>query len=197
MIGSHFFYEPFKRSLRGCALLHHELFCSGDCLQRYFQRTTTGTLRRQLFDIEGGVCQDCGLDCASLQEAIKFLPPAKREERIIVFAPKFTLHPNMMKALCSGPVMAGHLWHADHIVPVWQGGGECGLDNMRTLCVCCHADVTARQATERAASKARERDVAADGDGVGLRDQQDIQSQGEQTQTGSNCRGLDDSEEST
>ena len=30
------------------------------------------------------------------------------------------------------------LWDADHIVPVAQGGGECGLENMRTLCLKCH-----------------------------------------------------------
>jgi 5-methylcytosine-specific restriction endonuclease McrA len=29
-------------------------------------------------------------------------------------------------------------WDADHIVPVHQGGGECGLDNYRTLCYRCH-----------------------------------------------------------
>jgi 5-methylcytosine-specific restriction endonuclease McrA len=32
----------------------------------------------------------------------------------------------------------GSLWQADHIVPVAEGGGECGLDNLRTLCTPCH-----------------------------------------------------------
>jgi hypothetical protein len=32
---------------------------------------------------------------------------------------------------------------------VFGGGGECGLDNIRTLCVLCHADATARQAALR------------------------------------------------
>jgi 5-methylcytosine-specific restriction endonuclease McrA len=35
------------------------------------------------------------------------------------------------------------LWAADHIVPVVEGGGECGLENMRTLCIWCHQKVTA------------------------------------------------------
>ncbi len=35
------------------------------------------------------------------------------------------------------------LWDADHIVPVVEGGGECGLANMRTLCLKCHRAVTA------------------------------------------------------
>ena len=38
---------------------------------------------------------------------------------------------------------SGHLWQADHIVPVAEGGGECGLENYRTLCTACHKPVTA------------------------------------------------------
>ena len=36
------------------------------------------------------------------------------------------------------------VWDADHIVPVVEGGGECGLDNYRTLCLPCHRKVTAQ-----------------------------------------------------
>jgi 5-methylcytosine-specific restriction protein A len=34
------------------------------------------------------------------------------------------------------------LWDADHIVPVVEGGGECDLANIRTLCLVCHRRVT-------------------------------------------------------
>lgn len=34
-----------------------------------------------------------------------------------------------------------------------QGGGECGVDNLRTLCVLCHAEVTRVQTIERAAAR--------------------------------------------
>ena len=34
------------------------------------------------------------------------------------------------------------LWDADHILPVTEGGGECDLDNIRTLCLRCHRSVT-------------------------------------------------------
>jgi 5-methylcytosine-specific restriction endonuclease McrA len=30
------------------------------------------------------------------------------------------------------------VWDADHIVPVSEGGGLCGLEGMRTLCRKCH-----------------------------------------------------------
>ena len=30
------------------------------------------------------------------------------------------------------------LWQMDHILPVSEGGGSCGLENLRTLCIGCH-----------------------------------------------------------
>jgi 5-methylcytosine-specific restriction endonuclease McrA len=39
--------------------------------------------------------------------------------------------------------MRKSLWDADHILPVTEGGGECDLDNIRTLCLRCHRVVTA------------------------------------------------------
>ena len=36
------------------------------------------------------------------------------------------------------------LWDADHIVPVVEGGGECELENLRTLCLRCHRVETLR-----------------------------------------------------
>lgn len=47
-------------------------------------------------------------------------------------------------------------WEADHIVLVVEGGGQCGIENYRTLCVRCHRKVTrelrARLAEKRKAS---------------------------------------------
>jgi 5-methylcytosine-specific restriction enzyme A len=34
------------------------------------------------------------------------------------------------------------LWDADHILPVAEGGGECDLGNLRTLCLICHREQT-------------------------------------------------------
>jgi 5-methylcytosine-specific restriction protein A len=41
-------------------------------------------------------------------------------------------------------------WEADHIVPVVEGGGQCGLEGYRTLCLPCHRKVTAALARRRA-----------------------------------------------
>jgi len=39
-------------------------------------------------------------------------------------------------------------WHADHIFPVFRGGGACGLDNFQTLCVDCHKEKTRKDLSE-------------------------------------------------
>jgi 5-methylcytosine-specific restriction endonuclease McrA len=45
----------------------------------------------------------------------------------------------------------------DHRVPVVEGGGSCGLENLRTLCWACHrretAELAKRRARERRANK--------------------------------------------
>jgi 5-methylcytosine-specific restriction endonuclease McrA len=53
-------------------------------------------------------------------------------------------------ALC--PVVLGRTdaWEMDHIIPVVEGGGCCGLENLRLLCPPCHRGVTAELARRRA-----------------------------------------------
>lgn len=41
-------------------------------------------------------------------------------------------------------------WEADHIVPVVEGGGGCGPEGYRTLCLPCHRIETAKLAARRA-----------------------------------------------
>ena len=53
------------------------------------------------------------------------------------------------------------LWQADHIIPVAEGGGLCGLENMRTLCTFCHATVSNEQAA-RGAKRRRDAGAALD-----------------------------------
>jgi 5-methylcytosine-specific restriction endonuclease McrA len=44
-------------------------------------------------------------------------------------------------------------WDMDHLVPVIEGGGGCGLDNLRTLCIPCHRAETRALAARRAAAR--------------------------------------------
>ena len=51
---------------------------------------------------------------------------------------------------------SGH-WQADHIIPVAEGGGECGLENYRTLCTPCHKRETRALARRLAEQRRLER----------------------------------------
>jgi len=35
-------------------------------------------------------------------------------------------------------------WQADHIVPVFMGGGACDISNFQTLCLDCHKEKTSK-----------------------------------------------------
>ena len=60
--------------------------------------------------------------------------------------------------------IAADWWEADHITPVVEGGGECGPEGYRTLCVACHRHETSalarRLAEERRRRKVERRDQA-------------------------------------
>lgn len=60
------------------------------------------------------------------------------------------------KKACASISKSGTEWQADHIVPVVEGGGSCGLENLRTLCTSCHAEETRKLAGRRAAAKRAE-----------------------------------------
>ncbi|GAB5356345.1 hypothetical protein AAMO2058_000282600 [Amorphochlora amoebiformis] len=112
-------------------------FCSYKCRLDYQTRTNGSAVRRQLFELEHGRCSICKFDAHSFYLRIKVLPVSQRR-RLIEQNPYVKgLSTRRKEALVIGP-SEGQLWQADHINPVSEGGGECGLDNYRTLCTLCH-----------------------------------------------------------
>lgn len=53
------------------------------------------------------------------------------------------------KGVCAMCGQFGNGCEIDHIIPVIEGGGCCGLDNLRTLCLACHRRQTAGLAKRR------------------------------------------------
>ncbi|KAK8694990.1 hypothetical protein V6N13_072533 [Hibiscus sabdariffa] len=125
-----------------------DLFCNIGCYEEYRLRTSNRFLRQELFQLEHGICTNCQLDCHKLVKNLKPLSFERRREYINKVAPNIASQKSLVDKLVSDP-FEGNAWHADHIVPVYRGGGECRLENMRTLCVACHAVVTAEQCAER------------------------------------------------
>ncbi|OVA00749.1 SNF2-related [Macleaya cordata] len=146
---------PCKGKLSKTPEFFEDLFCNLACLQEYRIRTSRRSLREEVFNTEHGVCVVCNLDCHKLIQCIRPLRSvAGRREYVEKVAPKLASHKNLLDKLVNDPI-EGNAWHADHIIPVHRGGGECNLDNMRTLCVACHRDVTKAQGNERRLKRIR------------------------------------------
>jgi 5-methylcytosine-specific restriction endonuclease McrA len=109
-----------------------------------------------------GVCAKCGRDCAALWTKLDALihlvyssePATKRRGyRWWKLALRLGLSGGYSYCLRS-------LWDADHIVPVVEGGGGCGLDNLRTLCRPCHKEETRALARRRAEARRTAKEFA-------------------------------------
>ena len=55
------------------------------------------------------------------------------------------------------PADSRSAWQMDHATPVIEGGGMCGLEGLRTLCVPCHK----RETKELAGRRAQQRKEAS------------------------------------
>ncbi len=103
-------------------------FCSDWCVEEWKLRSNPGHMRERVFERDRGVCAVCGIDCVLELRRIKRLRGVSR----------------MRAASEWGMGSRKSLWDADHVVPVSEGGGECDLLNMRTLCLKCHRVHTAQ-----------------------------------------------------
>jgi 5-methylcytosine-specific restriction protein A len=104
-------------------------FCSDACVHEWRLRTDPGYLREKVFDRDRGVCARCCADTVALKRDMRKLDFAARR----LFLKTWGLKEGSRKSL----------WDADHVVPVAEGGGQCDLSNMRTLCLLCHRKATA------------------------------------------------------
>jgi 5-methylcytosine-specific restriction enzyme A len=104
-------------------------FCSDACVHEWKLRTDPGYLREKVLHRDAGVCAKCGIDTVSLRRDMRRLDFAARRKLL----KDWGLTERSRKSL----------WDADHIVPVAEGGGQCDLANMRTLCLKCHKEATA------------------------------------------------------
>ena len=135
-----------------------ELFCGGACRATYAGRRCRGSLRQQVARLDGASCAQCGLDAPSLCQQLAEAPPGQLREAILGrLAPAIAAEPRLAARLLEAPHVAGNAWHADHRTAVFEGGGECTVENMQVLCVACHKQKTRREASERAQRRRDER----------------------------------------
>lgn len=103
-------------------------FCSDDCVHEWRLRSNPGYLREQVLKRDRGICKSCRIDTLAARGILKRSRGASRQ-RLLNFwdLKRYT---------------GRSLWEADHIIPVIEGGGECDLSNLRTLCLRCHRMAT-------------------------------------------------------
>jgi 5-methylcytosine-specific restriction endonuclease McrA len=114
-------------------------FCGDACVETWKLKTDPSFLRSRVWKRDKGRCTQCGLKCKDLEKGLALLRDVLgRQGRSKIYG-------EIRKAL---RIQSRHtLWDADHIRAVVDGGGECGLDNMQTLCLWCHRDKTATMRT--------------------------------------------------
>lgn len=105
--------------------------CSKECVHELNLRINGRYLRDCVYKRDKGICKICNIDTkktaalirlASGDEKIKLLKEYSISTKRKIWIQKY----------------GGGLWDADHIIPVKEGGGLCGLENIRTLCIKCH-----------------------------------------------------------
>ncbi len=145
-------------------------YCSQECategrLRRGGMYSST-RIRSQLFSLESGICQLCHVDANGRFSSLRFLFPNTKHLHslnflfvIALFLRMSALQPPerlnaLMNANWTLPKSSkalqnllqnpkeGDFWQADHIKAVAEGGGSCGLENLRTLCTPCHQHET-------------------------------------------------------
>jgi len=109
--------------------------CSPECVHELSLRINGRYLRNCVYERDKGVCAICKIDTKITAKQARELTGQDLDE----FLKKYGIS---KKRKLWVKKHGGGLWDADHIIPVKDGGGMCGLDNIRTLCIMCHKNVT-------------------------------------------------------
>lgn len=145
-------------------------FCGDACVEAFQIATgAAGWVRPVVERRDHGVCADCGLNTQALGRLFQWVQRTQQftaDERLRMAALLGRSPDEWMGSASwwywrccvlirygwTPPQAMEHraLWEADHIVPVVEGGGGCGLENYRTLCRGCHNKQTAALARRRA-----------------------------------------------
>lgn len=131
-----------------------QTWCSATCVEEWRIRSSAGSVRAALLRRDHGICALCGLDAVALEKRVQLVAIEQCPERGRVSYQRFVRAVNLDAAGVMRTIpTARTVWEADHIVPVVEGGGQCGLDGYRTLCCWCHLRETAALAARLAAAR--------------------------------------------
>lgn len=121
-------------------------WCSDQCVEAFRSRCDSCHQVTLVNARDKGICQLCGRDTGeSKRAAIAEWNRVKGN-----YGASWSQYGEPQNALFAQYGWARGRWfEIDHIVPVIEGGGLLGIDNLRTACGACHAEVTNQLAKRR------------------------------------------------
>lgn len=108
-------------------------FCNNSCVHEYLLRSNNQYMRTKVWERDRGVCAICRVRTTTIGKAILAANNAVEVRRVYAVPPQRKVWRRKFSSA---------VFDVDHIQPVVAGGGQCGLDNLRTLCLACHKAVT-------------------------------------------------------
>lgn len=120
-------------------------FCSNKCVHEWKLQTNPTYAARELFKRDEGICNICGANTQLIR--------AKATVEYLSEPNRYTKRDWWWVAAKWPRDVYRRWWEMDHTIPVEDGGGCCGLDNLQTLCVPCHKKKTAEQQRLKALRK--------------------------------------------
>jgi 5-methylcytosine-specific restriction protein A len=135
-------------------------FCGDACIHEWKLRSDPGYAAAQVLRRDRGICCLCGTDCLALQlEWRRLWTEWNWSPDRLKLQEEWLAAKGVPRSRLGGK----RLWDMDHTTPVVEGGGTCGLDNLRTLCIPCHR----AQTKALAARRAQARKAAKEGQSAG------------------------------
>lgn len=159
------FRRLFKLPSRHCTWCfrpvggRRQTWCSTQCCNEFYLRTVSTVQRFHVEQRDGGICAACGVDTNRIQRALTAIrygysnrreltaDQLRRRDRLYEFWRQWAKSEGFASNCWDS------FWQADHILPVCEGGGMCGLDGLRTLCTRCHKAETKKLAARRAVAR--------------------------------------------
>lgn len=143
-----------RRCANECTGSRARTFCSPACVHEWRSRTDPAYQARHVLERDKGVCAICRVDTIAASKELRGLWNAARADMagwswwvarpdwIPIALREWEIARQRLGWSLKRALSSSRAWDMDHIVPVVEGGGSCGLENLRTLCPACHTRVT-------------------------------------------------------
>lgn len=130
----------------GASVGARRTWCSDDCVREFKLHCDSGAQAAAVLARDQKSCVACGRDTDWSERIYRHIEKWARREIPHSWDQMFASVEWARDLLGFG---RGRWREVDHIVPVTEGGGLCGIDNLRTLCGACHAVATAALAKRK------------------------------------------------